>query len=207
MPRRRGGVEIDRLGIDREGTPDVGAVVGIAHEHGRAALDLLASRGGQCGEKQPLAGAVERQHLARGVGGGGSAVAAPRPGCDRRAQLLRAADRRIAAVVRHGFGELCRDKCRHRLARLADRQVDGLGVSGLYAVEQTAELRERRQDCALGERRQSGLRSHGRSWDEVLAPRRSARGLSGRTAARLHRRFARAADARQCSLHSGRRGV
>ena len=146
MPGRRGGVEIDRLGIDREGAPDVGAVVGIAHEHGRAARDLFASRGGQRGQKQPLAGAVERQHLARGVGGGGSAVAASRPGRDRRAQLLRAADRRIAAVVRHGLRELCRRQT-PASPRAARRSVRSMGSACPGSMPSS-----RRRSCVNGDR-------------------------------------------------------
>jgi hypothetical protein len=64
-------------------------------------------------------------------------------------------------IARRRFEELLRDERRHRLARLADRQVDRLGVTSRRSSQQSAQLREGRKNGAVGERREAGGRVPG----------------------------------------------
>ena len=129
---------------------------------GRAARREKAPRASHLWAK--LRGRVERRS---------GAVAASGPRRDRAAQLVGAADRRIVRVSRRRLEELLDDERRHRLARLADRQIDRLGVTGGRCAEQPAQLREGGKDGAVSERREAGGRNPvarsliAKSWGEL----------------------------------------
>ncbi len=152
MTRGTGGIEKHGLTIARQRCAEIGLVEGIDDEDRWSPGHALATRRGNRREEQCLARAADGQHLARRIDGAGDAVAPPDPSGDCLAQLVRAADLRVCAKRRAGFVEALGDEGRHDLARIADRQIDGLGVAGCYAIEQAPRACERRDDAAMSKR-------------------------------------------------------
>ncbi len=147
FPCRR---QIDRLAIGGERAGAIGGIERIGDQHGRlAGARLDPALGGDGGEKQALARAVEHQDFAVGVDRPRQFVAAAEPLRDRAAERLAAFVGRIAAEFVKMRGDLRADERRDRVLRLADRQIDG-GLAGRDAGDQFGQPHERR--AAFGRR-------------------------------------------------------
>ena len=90
--------------------------------------------------------------MAQRVDASSDAITPLDPGADGLAQLLAGADRRILGERRLRLHHPIGNERRHRLARLANHQLDGRIDARLDAFKETPETRERRKDHALGER-------------------------------------------------------
>ena len=112
---RRGGRQIDRLAIGRDGAGGIGGIERIGDQHGRAAAaaaDEARRRDG--GEKQPLARAVEHQDFVRRIDRARQREAPPEPAGGGRAKRVEALVHGIAAELVDMGGEDRADERRHR---------------------------------------------------------------------------------------------
>ena len=149
-PRRR---QIDRLAVGGERAGGIGGIERIGDQHRRlAGARFDPALGGDGGEEQALARAVEHQHFAFGIDRPRQFVAAAEPGRDRAAERFAAFVGRVAAEFVEMGGNLGADEGRNWMLRLADRQIDG-GLARLDAGDQFGQPHERR---AAVDRRSSG---------------------------------------------------
>ena len=94
-------------------------------------------------EEQPLARAVEHQHLGGRIDRPRQVEAAAQPARDRRAKLVDTLIHRVLAELRDVRGQHWANERRHRMLRLADRKADGR-LAGRRIAEQLAQAHERR---------------------------------------------------------------
>ena len=149
--------QVDRLATCGQGAGRISRVERVGDQHRGQSSRLAGARGdpalgGDGGEKQALARAVEHQDFAVGIERARQRVAAAEPGRDRAAEFLDALVGRIAAEVIQVRGQHRPDKSGNRVLRLADREIDG-GLAGRDAGDQLGQPHERR---AAIDRRSSG---------------------------------------------------
>src|SRR5262249_45806933 len=104
--------------------------------------------------------AIDRKHLVLEVDCPGEPVAAPDPAGDRLAQIIRTADPGIGPKQRFGLDQLVDHKARHRFLGIPRGHLDRRLVARLNAGEQARRPRKRREDGAVGERREAMEFSH-----------------------------------------------
>ena len=104
----------------------VGAVEWVrCQDRGRAASVFDPSGCGDRGEEQPLARAVEHQHLGCRVDRARQPVAAAEPLRRRQAELVEPLVHRVLAEFGDMGGQNWANECRHGVLRFADREADG----------------------------------------------------------------------------------
>ena len=124
---------------------------------GRPARGATKVFGGERGEKQSLARAVEHQHFGRRIDRAIEREAAIEPFADGVGELIEALVRRIAAEFLDMRGDDLADESRDRMLRLADRETDR-GLARRNVVEQLAHAHERRARAGgANGRRVSGI--------------------------------------------------
>ncbi len=175
----RRGVEEIRFAAGAVCSTNIGLVIRVGDQHHRLAIETLAADCRQRREVQALARAVDGQNLARRIDGAGKAVAPADPSSDGLAQFVGAADLRIARQLGSCLGQLLGDERRHRLARIADGELDRPRMARRDVLEQASRPGEGRNDPALGEGLKAGGSEHGQS----LVPR--ACGARGRIVAQI----------------------
>ena len=153
VARRR---QIDRLAIGGDRAGRISGIERIGDEHGRpAGARRHPVLGGERGEKQSFARAVEHQHFGRRIDRALERVAAAEPLRDGCAELVEALVGRIAAEFVDMGGDHRPDKRRDRMLRLADREADR-GLARREAVEQFAQPHERRARAGAREQVRRG---------------------------------------------------
>ena len=147
------GRQIDRLAAGGERAGGVSCIERIGDEHRRlAGTGLDPALGGDGGEEQTLARAVEHEHFGFGVDRARQLVAAAEPGCDRAAERLDALVGRVATEVCKMLADHRPDEGRDRMLRLPDRKID----DRLARLDAGDQLRKAHEGRAGIDRRSSG---------------------------------------------------
>src|SRR5262249_57142925 len=102
-----------------------GGVERVRDQHGRpAAAAADPALGGDGGEEEAFARAVEHQDLARGIDRAWQRKAPSEPAGSGLAERVEAAVHGVAAELAEMGGDDRADERRHRMLRLADREAD-----------------------------------------------------------------------------------
>ena len=150
MPRRR---QIDRLAIGGERAGAIGGIERIGDQHRRQGSGLAGAGsdpalGGDGGEEQAFARAVEHQHFVFGIDRPRQFVAAAEPVGDRAAERLDALVGRVAAEFVEMGGDLGADERGNRMLRLADREIDGRLARWMPAISSVSRTNGERPSTA-----------------------------------------------------------
>lgn len=153
-----GRVEVDGFGVHGQRSAKVGLVKGVAEQDGRsdAGGKVFSTGGGEAGGEQAFARAVGGDDFGCNVDRRREAVAAGEEFGDGLAQLVGAADRGVFGVERGGIGDFVDDERGHGFARLAEGEIDRVGVAGREPFEQPSQAGEGRKDRAGREGGEAG---------------------------------------------------
>ncbi len=156
-----GRIQEYRLGSGRQRRAEIGLIVGIAHQDGGALDAGLAADGGERGIEEAFARSIAGQDLV-----GRDLL---RPSRRKRRPIQAAMEPRNSSEPRMG-GYLANSASASRIlsatnAGMVSRGSPSVrsmvfGVARRDAVEQMAQPRERRQDCAVRERGKTGEGGH-----------------------------------------------
>ena len=114
------GRQVDVLAAGGAGAGAIGGVERIRHQDRRPALAIAdMARGGDGGEEQAFAAAVEHQHLGLGIDRAGQGKPARQPVRGRVAERLNALGQRIAAEIGDVLCQHRADEIGHRVLRFA----------------------------------------------------------------------------------------
>ena len=151
------GRQIHRLAVGADRAGGISGVKRIGNKHRRppmAGLDPIL--GGECREKQSLAGAAEHQHFVCRIDRSRQLIAAAEPSGDGNAEFIEALVRGIAAEFRDVSGHDRPDERRNRMLRLADGETDRR-LAGRRIANELARAHEGRPPIRRANRRGAGF--------------------------------------------------